>query len=226
MLYIDSGEVKVIRTRRKTIAICINPDGSVAVRAPLRTNDEYIKEFLSARKEWIIRKQRFIKQRDESRYRKKFLSGEEFLYLGYKYKLNIVDSAEPVLTFDNGFYLSSRHIKDALSVFTAWYKERVLEKIPARVNFYTAVTGAKYARIKVTSAKRRWGSCSGKGNLNFNWRLIMAPEEVIDYVVVHETVHLTVRNHSRDFWSKVEQLFPDYKICRKWLRNNGHLLVL
>ena len=84
----------------------------------------------------------------------------------------------------------------------------------------------KYDKIIITGAMKRWGSCSSKGNLNFAWRLVMAPIDIIDYVVVHELSHIVHRNHSKRFWEQVETIFPDYKIKRKWLKEYGCTMVL
>ncbi len=110
--------------------------------------------------------------------------------------------------------------------FTNWYKERAYEKIKERVEFYAQKRGLKYNRVNITSAEKRWGSCSAKGNLNFSWRLIMAPLPVVDYVVVHELVHLIEKNHSKEFWKKVKLFMPDYEKYKDWLKEKGHLLTL
>jgi len=105
-----------------------------------------------------------------------------------------------------------------------WYKERAYEKISERVQWYALKNGFQYNKIKITQAQKRWGSCSSKGNLNFSWRLIMAPLPVVDYVVVHELAHLVEKNHSKAFWSKVKMLMTDYQKQQEWLKRNGHLL--
>ncbi len=107
-----------------------------------------------------------------------------------------------------------------------WYKDRAYEKIGQRVEWYARKYEFKYNKTKITTAQKRWGSCSSKGNLNFSWRLIMAPLPVIDYVVIHELVHLEERNHSRLFWDKVKYFYPEYPKCGNWLKENGHLLKL
>ncbi|MDW7674282.1 MAG: M48 family metallopeptidase [Bacillota bacterium] len=96
--------------------------------------------------------------------------------------------------------------------------------IAARVDFYARKLGVEYNRVLIKDQKTRWGSCSNKKNLNFSWRLIMAPSEVLEYVVVHEICHLVYMNHSRDFWQLVAKLFPDYQQQRKWLRDYGQTL--
>ncbi len=96
----------------------------------------------------------------------------------------------------------------------------------ARVAYFQQFTGGSYNSISIRDQKTRWGSCSGRGNLSFNWRLILAPPEILDYVVVHELCHLTHMNHSKEFWELVGKVLPDYKDRRKWLKENGHTLRL
>lgn len=104
------------------------------------------------------------------------------------------------------------------------YKEAAAEYFPKRVAYYQTLTGGTYERITIRDQKTRWGSCSSNGTLSFNWRLMLAPPRVLDYVVVHELCHLTYMNHSKDFWSKVEEVMPEYKEYRLWLKNNGSTL--
>lgn len=106
------------------------------------------------------------------------------------------------------------------------YKDAAREYIPKRVDYYQTITGGNYSRISIRSQKTRWGSCSAKGTLSFNWRLMLAPPSILDYVVVHELCHLTHMNHSPAFWQTVEKAFPDYRIARKWLKEHGSELVL
>ena len=97
--------------------------------------------------------------------------------------------------------------------------------IPTRVAYFAPIIGVTYGRITIRNQKTRWGSCSSKGNLNFNCLLMMAPKEVIDYVVIHELCHRKEMNHSKKFWALVEKAMPDYKIHRKWLKENGASLM-
>ena len=106
------------------------------------------------------------------------------------------------------------------------YKEAARSYIPKRVAYYHEMTGGTYNRITIRDQKTRWGSCSSKGTLSFNWRLMLAPPAILDYVVVHELCHLTHMNHSPMFWQAVESVCPDYKIARKWLKEHGNELVL
>lgn len=104
------------------------------------------------------------------------------------------------------------------------YREAAKEYIPKRVAYYHTMTGGHYEKICIRDQQTRWGSCSARGTLSFNFRLMMAPPRVLDYVVVHELCHLTHMNHSKDFWQMVESILPDYRIYRKWLKENGHTL--
>ena len=128
--------------------------------------------------------------------------------------------------FDKGFKLSRNYLPGARESFTLWYKNQAYIKIKESLDFYSHLSGLKYNNFKLSNARKRWGSCSGKDDLYFSWLLIMAPPEVVDYVVVHELVHQKEKNHSKDFWKKVEGIMPDYKKHRKWLKENGHLLTL
>jgi predicted metal-dependent hydrolase len=127
---------------------------------------------------------------------------------------------------DGCFYLSRHRLPEAPAVFEAWYRAQARRLISERVKHYAARNGFAYKRVSITRAKTRWGSCGSGGTLNFSWRLVLAPLEIIDYVVVHELAHLEVKNHSSVFWEKVEALMPDYKERRKWLKDNGQALSL
>lgn len=104
------------------------------------------------------------------------------------------------------------------------YRNAAKEYIPKRVEYYHSLTGGHYTKITIRDQKTRWGSCSSTGTLSFNYRLMLAPPRVLDYVVVHELCHLTYMNHSKDFWNMVGSILPDYKKYRKWLKENGDTL--
>lgn len=111
-----------------------------------------------------------------------------------------------------------------LEAFKKRYREEARRVIEERVAFYHSLTGGRYTSITIRDQRSRWGSCSSRGTLSFNYRLIFAPPDVLDYVVVHELCHLTHMNHSRDFWNMVTSIMPDYKMRKKWLRDHGQEL--
>ena len=106
----------------------------------------------------------------------------------------------------------------------AEYRKKALEALRARVEYFAELMGVSYGSVKIGAAKTRWGSCSGKGNLNFHWKLILMPPEILDYVVVHELAHRKEMNHSPRFWAQVEKIMPDYRTRRKWLRDFGGMV--
>lgn len=214
-----------IRARRRTISIQIKPDGQVIVRAPLRAAERIILEFVESKAGWIERKKAEA-ARHAPVATKQFKTGESFLLLGREIPLQVVENQRAALTLTDQFILSKKAAPKAVDVFEKWYKARALQVLSERVKLYAAQHGFKPMRIRITSARTRWGSCSSRGTLSFTWRLVMAPIEVIDYVVVHELVHLKVKNHSKVFWDSVAALMPDYKQRLAWLKANGRSLSL
>lgn len=217
---------EIIRTRRRTIALEIQTNARLVVRSPLSVSDKYLQELVNRKSDWISQKKKLILEKGLSDTKKEFVHGGEFLYMGEKYKLYIVDGQEPALIFSQAFYLSSNYLPQAREIFIQWYKKEAMRIIIHRTESLSQSAGLTYRRVKISNAAKRWGSCSHNGNLNLSWRLIMSPLLVIDYVIVHELAHLTVKNHSRTFWNRVRVLFPGYEQHKKWLKKNGHGLMI
>ncbi len=106
------------------------------------------------------------------------------------------------------------------------FRKAAKDYIPYRVEHFHKLTGGHYTSITIRDQKSRWGSCSGRGTLSFNYRLMMAPPKILDYVVVHELCHLTHMNHSKDFWNMVDSILPDYKESKQWLKDHGSELTV
>ncbi|MCJ7435687.1 MAG: M48 family metallopeptidase [Anaerolineales bacterium] len=216
---------KLVRSRRRTIALIVERDGSLTIRAPIRASRAAIDSFVQEQTAWILRKREVVKRIAEIPA-KQYVDGETFLFLGSSYDLKLVRPQRPSLKFENGFHLSKTAQKKGQQIFIRWYKERALEIISARVDEYARQYDFSPKQVKITSAKTRWGSCSPNSTLSFTWRLALAPLDVIDYIVVHELAHLRVRNHSQKFWKVVEAILPEYKSQRKWLKEHGEKLSL
>ncbi len=211
---------RTIRSKRRTMVLTVERDGSLTVRAPLRASDQSIREFVEHNRRWIEKKQtEALATRPVAR---RYLPGEAFLYLGQAYPLEIVKDQNQALRLDGSFKLTEAGQGRAEEHFKAWYRKQARRIIRTRVEFFAKTHGMQYERIRITSARTRWGSCSAIGALSFSWRLIMAPMQVVDYVVVHELVHTIHHNHSRRFWKKVEKILPDYREMKGWLSRNGH----
>ena len=217
---------RLIRSKRKTIGLQITPEAALVVRAPKSANIKAIENVIAKHEDWIRTKQEFIRSHPRILRSKKFTDGEEFLFLGHPYKLNILENDHIPLTFAGDFHISRKHLSEAKRLFINWYISRAKDIIPERVCLQAQRIGYKLNSIHISKAKTRWGSCSSRGKLNFSWRLVMSPIESIDYVVIHELAHLKHRDHSKIFWGEVERMMPDYKNHRLWLKKNESLMVL
>jgi predicted metal-dependent hydrolase len=217
---------KIIHSTRRTIALIILSDGTLTVRAPLKLSGKRIQEFAENHADWIRKKQAQV-QASPPPPKKNYATGESFLFLGKEYPLTIVAFQHPALTFqDDRFYLTSAYRPRAREAFIHWYKVQARKLISERVSFHSRKDALAYQKIRISSARTRWGSCSARGTLSFTWRLVLAPLEVIDYVVVHELIHTQIRNHSPIFWQRVAEIMPDYKRHVYWLKKNGRFLSL
>jgi predicted metal-dependent hydrolase len=217
---------RLIRSRRKSVAVIVRPDGTLEVRAPLSLAEGRIQEFVEGHTEWIRKQQRRARLAAPPPV-KTYSNGERFLFLGQSHLLCIVPHQRPALAFDgNTFQLAKSAQPKAKQYFARWYKAQALEMLTARVQALAGEHGFTYQKVRISSARTRWGSCSSKGTLSFTWRLMMAPPEIVDYVVVHELVHTKIRNHSASFWHAVTKLLPDTRQYRAWLRKNGKYLSL
>ena len=216
---------KLVRSRRKTIALIIQRDGTLTVRAPLRMAEAVIREFVETHAEWIARNQAKI-QAAAPPPQKHYVDGETFPFLGQSYPLTIVPRQRPAMTFDgHTFRLAKSALPKAEEAFVRWYKGQAALLLLERVLTCSKKHGFHYQKIRISSARSRWGSCSSSGTLSFTYRLVMAPPEVVDYVVVHELVHTQVKNHSKTFWRRVGEIMPDYKVKLTWLKKNGRYLM-
>jgi predicted metal-dependent hydrolase len=213
---------KIFRSKRRTLALVVTHDAQLIVHAPIAIADSAINDFISRKSDWIIKRQE--KALSQKVIPKTFVDGEGFLYLGQSYRLRIIEKGDIALTDYLEFPRS--FLPDANLYMIKWYKKRAFKKISERVRLYANSTGLKCPLPKITSAEKRWGSCGPRGTLSFSWRLVMAPLEIIDYVVVHELTHLLEKNHSRAFWRKVSLVMPGHESCKKWLRENEHLLSI
>lgn len=215
----------IVRSKRRSIALVIDKHGVLTVRAPYRVPMYFITDFIQDKVSWIVKKQKDIQARNIKSYTKVYSEGEMFLVLGEAYSLSI-EKTSTVMCINKKIIFPERFLHDPSRQMTAWYKKLARTVMKERLEFYSHLTGWKYTIMKITSAKGRWGSCSSSGSINFTWRLVMAPQDVIDYVVVHEIAHLVEKNHSVRFWNLVEEVIPDYVTKKQWLQENGHMLTL
>jgi predicted metal-dependent hydrolase len=217
---------KLVRTpRRKTAAILIEPGGEVTVRVPQDLDDPTIEGLLDKQRGRLLRavsKQAALPEPEA----RGFEEGCTFPFLGQEHDLHFDDAIEEDLSLGaDGFHLRRREGVDAEAAYQAafrrFYSEQGRSHIPERVQHFAAVLGVEPTTTRVLHLGNRWGSCSPKGAVNFHWRAMMAPPQVIDYLVVHELAHLKQPDHSREFWRLVELVVPDHHGHHEWLRLHG-----
>lgn len=218
--------------RRRTVGITVKPDGTVSVRAPRGVSGDQIDRIVAGKAGWIRKRLAMNGLHGEHRHPRTFADGEEFPFLGETYRLERVEGLKGVAIMGDRLCvgtvgLRSRESEEPRRIaarITRWYRLHAAGIITGRVEHYSAHLGLKPAAVRLKTLKSRWGSCSSRGNLNFNWLLVLAPIHILDYVVVHELCHFVHPDHSSRFWDMVESILPDYRERRKWLRLNGAAL--
>ncbi|WP_129407967.1 M48 family metallopeptidase [Marinitoga lauensis] len=217
----------IIKSKRKTLSIIIENNGNIIVRAPKFLSDYEIKKFVFEKRKWIISKLLTIKPIEE----KKYIDGEKFLYLGKYYKLITIEGNYGVGIQDNFLYISLKkdffnNLELKKEMILKWYKNEAKRIINERLKYYSKIMKLTYGKVYMRDQKTRWGSCSGKNNLSFNFRIIMAPMRKIDYIIVHELAHIRYKHHQKTFWDYVEKYCNDYLESKKWFKENGKFLTL
>lgn len=229
-------QFNVIKSRRKTIEMTINEKREIIIKAPNNCSNEYIYRFLKDREGWIRKRLEVIEDRISNRVYLEFKPGERLFYLGKAYPLVVEGDRSNRLAagFQDGefrlvipTYLEGEARREASrDVLLQLYKKIAKNILKERTELYSKIIGVTVNRISVKDQKTLWGSCSSKNNINYNWKLIMVPLEVLDYVVVHELCHMIHRNHSKEYWGLVEKYMPDYKKRERWLKEKGPNLQL
>ena len=295
-LFFDSSIInknrieKVIKSRRRTVTLEVTPSATLILRLPINFADSKIPGIIKKNEKWLKEKIELMENRKALFKSKTFIDGDDFLYLGKNYKLQIIKNIEDYnniirgdiskkefasgyycLTLDETnqkIYLFNEYFKAVESYneninmkimsnestvydntnninnnekdlnipdakrnnlklfFENFYKQKAFELISERVKLHSKLNNFHFKKLKLSSAEKRWGSCSFENSIRINWKLIMAPINIIDYVIIHELSHTIHKNHSQSFWSHVNFIIPDYKISIKWLKDNGYKLKL
>ncbi len=224
------------KNRKQTVSLGVDSIGNVIITAPATTPLETIVEITRSKADWINKHLKEKLQLAEYSFDKEFVSGESMQFLGKQYMLKIIESDDNAATcFIQGKYLKA-YIPEGLNPsikselvkeqLIKWYKEQATEKIPERVSKFAEKHGFIYNNVLIREQKKRWGSCDHQGNIRFNWKIIMAPVSLIDYVVVHELCHLKVKNHTPDFWHLLESIMFDYEHRKGKLKEFGNSYTL
>lgn len=219
-------------TDRKTTDIIIERDGGIVVRPPADFSPERVDAVVESKRMWIYRNLAEWRDLNATAVVREWVNGEAFLYLGRSHRLSLVDRQDEPLKLKEGRFCLDRALIDhggseaARGAFEAYYRNKGLERFRRRVEFFAPKVGVATFDLEVKELGYRWASCSPSGKLSFHWKCMMATPKVIDYIVVHELCHMHHRNHSTAFWNEVDQVLPDYRERKDWLRANGAAMDL
>ena len=214
------------KPRRRTLSIVISRDNQIVVRANHSLTEKDIADFVQSKRSWISKTVNFNKAILSLYKPKKFADGEKFLYLGKEVTLRVEGGkSDPAELIDNiVLILLPAHVKNpedyVQNRLMRWYVSQSKKILDERISFYSRTLNVRARKVKIRTLKSTWANCSPQGVLTFSWRLLMAPLNIIDYVVIHELAHRLHHNHSLRFWKQVENVMPEYRVCRKWLRDN------
>lgn len=208
--------------RRRTLSLELRPDGSLTVAAPRGMALATIRAFVKSRRAWVEAKRALLPHHAPSRTIPE--DGASLPYLGTELalKLSVAASRRATSRYEsNNLIIEAPHHAAVRPVIEAWYRRAAATHAAARLAHFAPQVGRTHTRLTIRAQRTRWGSCSARGAISLNWRLIQAPPEIFDYVVVHELCHLLVPNHSARFWSEVARILPDWRRRRAELRQFG-----
>jgi predicted metal-dependent hydrolase len=210
--------------RAKYVRLEVRPETGLTVVIPRSYKPDQIPDLIKKKERWISGKLARYSHIKQSRSNRSLKNGDTVPYLGRDLKVVTRLSEKKIESVNlerNRLLVDLVAGENRLNLLLErWYRMQAVELLEEKVNRMSALMGLKYGRLSIRGQKTRWGSCSLKGNLNFNWKLLMVPEPVIDYVIIHELTHLKEMNHTKRFWQLVEQYCPQWRNYRKWLRDH------
>lgn len=207
------------KTNRKTISLSINSKGELIVRAPKYVSNKYINEFIESKRVWIAKHKARVQEQES--YEKVYQDGEVFMILGDEYILKIQDNSRKIFISDKSILFPRKYLDNSKKHMMDFYKSITRDYIINRANHLGHSLKLHAKNYRITSAEKRWGSCTSHGTINFSYRLIMAEPFAIDYVIIHELMHLVHMDHSKKFYKILEKSYPDYKQAKKYLKDNN-----
>lgn len=211
---------------RQKVTITVERDRRVIVHAPEGVAEEKIHQVVASKRQWIFEKIGHPQKYQDLPHPpgKELVSGESALYLGREYRIEMVKEGLSQIQFAQGFFIPAINGGKRVEALREWYIGKAKDKIIPRVQRHACELGVEVAEVKIVDDRYRWGSCTLKDNVTFNWRLIKAPMFVIDYVIVHELAHLIEANHTPRFWNIVRTQTPRMEKAKAWLKEHGELL--
>ena len=223
----------LIYRKRKNITIQINPNYEVNIISPLGVSKKILKDILLEKSDWILKKFDEYKEVEHIYKEKEFVDNEKYMYLGKEYNLKIILDENEEVFIENDLLIvkvkniDKEYIKNKLKL---WYKKEseriVIERLVYCRENSDMMMKLIPSKLRVKEQKKRWGTCTSKRAIYINSKISMVRKEAIDYILIHEFSHLVHMNHSKDFYSLVKQMMPNYKEQEKWLKENSYKLKL
>ncbi|MEE6452545.1 SprT family zinc-dependent metalloprotease [Gottfriedia acidiceleris] len=222
---------------KKDVSIIVEWMEGIRIIVPKNITEKQVMDIMQKKASIILRKLKEVNQITEPPLPKEFVSGEKFTYLGRNYRLKVHKEAglnKVKLDFLRGKFIATvpdridedEKRQQLIDLFKTWYLEHGNVKIQSRLNLYCSKIGVTPNDVLLKEQRMRWGTCTSEGNIYLNWRIIMSPMPIVDYVLVHELAHLKYMNHSNNYWNLVRTILPDYEQRKEWLRLNGPTLTL
>jgi predicted metal-dependent hydrolase len=222
---------------KKDISIIVEWMEGIRLIAPKDITAKQIEGIIQKKAPTILKKLKEVNEITEPPLPKEFVSGEKFTYLGRNYRLKVYREEglqKAKLSFARGRFIATvphgiderEKRQQLMELFKIWYLEHGKAKVQSRLKLYCAKMGVTPNDLQLKEQRMRWGTCTPQGNICLNWRIIMSPMPIVDYVLVHELAHLKYMNHSDAYWNFVRSILPDYEQRKEWLRINGPTLTL
>lgn len=225
----------VYSNKRKNATLAVYPLKIVEISVPTNLEPEHIQSLVRKKAHWVMKQIVWFDEIVQMDSKKEHVNGESYLYLGRQYRLKIIRNHEKPQAKLIGKYLTvwlpedtSKNQENKLvkAAIWKWYKNQATKKIEEVIDLYSKKLGIQSPKYIIKNQYKRWGSCTSKNVLNFNFRIAMAPVALLQYIVAHEMVHIKHKDHSKEFWKQLQTIMPDYEDRKERLRKEGTQYVL
>lgn len=215
----------ILRTHRRSLSITITKNAELVIRAPKRMSMDKIMSYVNEKEKWITTKQKEIQ--DRLNINKEVIQYNEFLFLGKKYKIEYVQGLKKIELSSTHIMLPMKYNNELrVKHIKYWYISNAKKILSDRLEYLAGIMQLDYASFTINNSKSRWGSCDINRNIKLNYRLVMLPHKIIDYIIIHELSHIIEFNHSKEFYKIISMIMPGYKLQQKQLKNYDYLLSL
>ena len=205
------------------MALIISDKGELVVRAPMRLSYDKIYSFIKEKEKWITTKQKEVENKNS--INKDIITNKYIMFLGTKYKLQYIEGIKKIELSEKEILIPTIY-RDNTTKLKQWFTKHAKKILTERLEFFANLMQIDYAGVSICNSKSKWGSCDSNRNIKLNFRLVMLPHKILDYVLVHELSHILEMNHSKEFYKIVSTIMPSYKLYQKILKENNYLLGL